>query len=493
MVSTTMKAQIYTDNTGVFAELPIIVTDEGPLEPLVDFYLDNYHVKSFSWMQKTNQAVGLLLDYMAANHKCFDEPKVMFRNFLQRLYSGTIGTDGLDPTGLYWPPRTSSSVSLIYKQLTTFSDWLVENIGAKPISPWREATSYETMLNCAATTQRRNRAFLAHAWRKATSFQAAKRTRSTLVRRPPTTALHRVKHFPDNKFLELLFRGFVIPGKKNSGNMAERLNLRDVLITILMHCGGVRISEPFHIFLQDIQVDLQDTSKAMVRIFHPSEGAAPADWKDPTGKKISGTREAYLHALYRLKPRTSYLPTHPLHAGWKGNLLDDSAGKYMHIHWNPSWAGELFLRLWRLYLLQRVTLGSLTHPFAFVTKAGNPYTIDAFRRSYNRAVERIGLVQARHLGTSPHGSRHAYGQRTVNMELNPIVIQKAFHHKSIESQLKYTEPTLETVTEIMNERTHTLNEGISAVPPDLLAYGFNDVDPLELFSGKHPKLKVFDE
>ena len=41
-----------------------------------------------------------------------------------------------------------------------------------------------------------------------------------------------------------------------------------------------------------------------------------------------------------------------IHAGWKGNLLDSKA-HFMHLHWFPTWSGELFLSLWNAYLIQR--------------------------------------------------------------------------------------------------------------------------------------------
>jgi hypothetical protein len=39
--------------------------------------------------------------------------------------------------------------------------------------------------------------------------------------------------------VDLLFKGFIVPGKQKSPRIEERLNLRDILITMLLHYGGL--------------------------------------------------------------------------------------------------------------------------------------------------------------------------------------------------------------------------------------------------------------
>jgi hypothetical protein len=72
--------------------------------------------------------------------------------------------------------------------------------------------------------------------------------------------------FPDDRFEELLFKGFCVGG---------RLDYRGILITILLHCAGFRDCEPFHLYLSDVQFDPDDRESALVRIHHPEFGAAP--------------------------------------------------------------------------------------------------------------------------------------------------------------------------------------------------------------------------
>ena len=100
MSHVTTRAKVIQDNTGVELELPVIITEHGVLMPLVDYLLEKAHARSYSWMQKVVQSVSLLLDYLSANQNCFNDPKSLFTVFAQRLHRGTVGADGLDPSGL---------------------------------------------------------------------------------------------------------------------------------------------------------------------------------------------------------------------------------------------------------------------------------------------------------------------------------------------------------------------------------------------------------
>ena len=200
-------------------------------------------------------------------------------------------------------------------------------------------------------------------------------------------------------------------------------------------------------------------------------------------------RATYLRDKYGLPPRTDYKSSHTLHAGWKGNALD-SKQHFMHVHWVPRWAGELFWKLWVFYMARRDSLNP-DHPYAFVTREGKPYSIDAFEDAHATAVKRIGLVPAKSLGTTPHGHRHAYGQHLSDLQLDAIFLKKALHHKSLESQSVYTEPDrvkLNRAIDAALARAEKAEDGAALPPPDFLAYGFKDVDPLGLFSGPNPRL-----
>lgn len=489
MTHTVVYYKVVRDNTGIHEEIPVILTEFGPLQPLIHYILKHRHVLSESNTNKLVQAVGLLIGYMEANHAAFDNPKELFNTFVQRLYSGTVGIDGNDPSGLYWDARTPAVVRVLVNHLSRFSDWMVQEYSTQQLNPWRQATRTEEQLAWAAWQHQRNRAFLGHTMSVDAAALNISRARTTLLKKTPVIDHEPVKYFPTDRMADLLFRGFIVPGKQKSPRIEERLNLRDILITMLMHYGGLRMSEPFHLFVHDVIPDDTDPGSALVKIYHPSLGQAPGDLRDAKGKPVPCNRATYLRDKYGLLPRTDYKSSHTLHAGWKGNALD-SKQYFMHVHWAPCWAGELFWKLWVFYMAQRDQLNP-DHPYAFVTREGKAYSIDAFEDAHAKAVKRIGLEPAKALGTTPHGHRHAYGQRLSDLKLDAIFLQRALHHKSLESQAVYTEPDREKLNRAIAAAllcAEKAEDGAALLPPDLIAYGFKDVDPLGLLTSPYPRL-----
>jgi site-specific recombinase XerC len=102
------------------------------------------------------------------------------------------------------------------------------------------------------------------------------RARSVLLRRNPVIDHEPVKFFSEDRMADLLFKGFIVPGKQKSLRIEERLNLRDILITMLMHYGGLRMSEPFHLYIHDVIPD----KPLLVRLW--SRSTTPVlDWPPP--------------------------------------------------------------------------------------------------------------------------------------------------------------------------------------------------------------------
>jgi hypothetical protein len=483
----TVRACIYKDIHDVYLEIPVILTETGVLRPLVDYMIKNAHNKSASWRQKLAQAVGLLIDYMSANHEYFDRPEDLFEAFVARLYTGTANSDGKDQGQLYWMGMNTPLIRQLTGQLSEFSDWMAKQQRTQPLNPWRTATKGEELLSWVAWEKRRNHSIFSHVVDYDVAALQNKRARQTLTKKSPTVDRGAVKHFPEDRIEELLFKGFIVPGKLNSPRLEERLNLRDILITMLMNFGGVRRSEPFHLFVHDVLPDPIHPERAYVRIFHPEEGLAPDDWRDATGKPIKCNRTAYLKGKYGLRPRNLHFPSDAMYAGWKGNVVE-ADGKFMPVFWFPQWAGELFLKLWVLYMAKRSRL-HCNHPFAFVTEKGKPYAINYFVGQHSRAVERIGMTPAKMLGTTPHGHRHGFGQRLTDYEIDPLARKKALHHNSMESQLVYTEPDMRKVNRMLEAATQRMESGTPLPPPNFNVYGFEDIDPLGLLTGTNPKLR----
>lgn len=236
MPSVKVKATIVEDNTGIKSQLPILVTEEGEVGSVTDYLLKmEAEGVSNTAMNGFIQVASLLLDYMDANKDLFTDPKVLFQTFAKRLYTGTIGEDGLDPSGLYWVPSSTVNVNKHIHRLTAFTDWLANKHGTEPMNPLRDATPHEQRLNYAAWYRKNQNDFLGHIADK-TVNRTIRKARAIKGRSPLTKTEDDAIAFPEMHW-ELFYK-YGIGGAKDS-----RVTLRDKLILLLMHGGGLRESE----------------------------------------------------------------------------------------------------------------------------------------------------------------------------------------------------------------------------------------------------------
>jgi Phage integrase family len=424
----TVKAKVYTDATGVYTELPALLTPAGVLEPLLDYCLYRSHDRSLVWMAKVARSVRMFLEYLQTNPAERDTYR-LFQNFAQRLYTGTFDRDtGLDPSDLCWAPRSPQDASHIITHLTDFFDWLGEmRPEAAQVNPHYAGGGFDRMTDEVAYQYRRSKAFLGHTWAaNATGAATGHRVRS---RRLPRVGRGEPPAFPEERFEELLVKGFCAAGRRD---------YRGMLITLLLHGAGFRESEPFHVYGSDVFPDPANPRTARVLIHHPAHGAAPADWRDGRGQARKGNRAAYLAHQFGLVPRTELMDRRQ--AGWKGGTHD--AAYYKQAYWFVPEYGEWFLHLWHRYL-EQVARIERNHPFAFINLNREPlgamYTLAQYNKAHAAACERIGLTVSKPLGTTPHGHRHAYGRRLKNAGIEKALIRRFMHHASLESQEVYTQ------------------------------------------------------
>lgn len=427
--SIALRTSVRFDNTGNILELPAIVTNEGILKSFLE-YLIVYRNRSRSWIDRSVFAVRLLIDYTKQNESAFDNKFELFREFANALYTGTIGNNGEDPSWLRWKPRRENDAAFLIGLITKYSDWLAEQNENKnlQINPLVTPSNYEQWLSLAAHLHKKKRAFFSHLWsnkpRNESSRYVKPRTSQVFDGKSETKAL------PEGKIDELLWNGFVRYGHETSDVIHQRLDLKHVLITMLMHYGGLRLSECFQLWVEDI-IPWDDMS-AVVKVFHPALGI------DNSSQR---SRREILNCQYGLKPRFEYPKSHSLHAGWKSPLLISETHNYFVVYWFPHSAGRTFNDLWRLYLMHQRTPDYANHPFAFTTRTGAPLSMKGYNQSFKRAVERIGLPFSKEAGTTAQAHRHSYGQALADSSVDPLVIRSAMHHKSIESQGVYTQLT----------------------------------------------------
>jgi len=448
---TVVKARVRTDATGAFVELPVLVTPVGVVEPLLDYCLSRAHDRSLEWMRKVVRSVRLFVEYLSCNELERDNYK-LFMNFAQRLYTGSFDRmNGGDPSGLGWKSMNARAARAVVSNLTEFFDYLaLTRPAAATFNPKYGGCTYDRGLDEAAYQYRRDRSFLGHTW--ATTLNNSNEPGGRVVRSTRTITTERPEPpaFPEEHFLRLMTEGFKV---------GERYDYRSMLITLLMHGAGFRESEPFHLYVSDVIPDPSNFKSAVVMIHHPSEGAAPADWRDQRGNQKKGNRTTYLRERWGLAPRHEQWGSKE--AGWKGGAHESSFGSlFFRAYWFVPAYGELFLQIWYRYL-EQLAMMNRNHPYAFVNTAreprGNPYSISQFNKAHAAAVKRIGLQVSKAAGTTPHGHRHAYGRRLAAAKVAPEFIRRFMHHSSLESQGTYTQPTQSEVLNALRTASQTLD------------------------------------
>ncbi len=433
--------KVVVDATGKQAVLPVIFTEQGLLSQFV-YYMSLHRLKSRSWQDAATFAVRLLVEFIERNKQFFDSPQALFTAFSNSLFTGTI-EDGSDPSGLFWNPRDPDEASKLIGHLTRFSDWLeiINEDASLQLNPWQTASRHEQRLNWAAHVHKRDNAFLSHLFRSPQTHQS----RAVRTNNLPIDDLTETKSFPEEKFPQLLTEGF----RRRDRDRKGAVDLRRVLITMLMHYGGLRLSEALSLWCNDVTIE---NGEVIVRVYHPEYGLAP-------DKKTN--RSTYLQKHFGLSARNRLVKAmDPLFLGWKDSLITDASRKCFEVYFSPYESAELFVHLWRAYhMKQRVKPQEPElHPYAFTNRYGQPYSHRMYRDAHSLAVERIGLVPAKGLGTTPHGHRHAYGQRLAAGKIDPIAIKNAMHHKSIDSSRVYTKPTSQDLRDQMRAADIRLSE-----------------------------------
>jgi integrase len=134
------------------------------------------------------------------------------------------------------------------------------------------------------------------------------------------------KYFPPERVMDLI---------------SATPSLRDKLYFLLLFFGGVRISEPLHLFNSDISILPDGTSRVVLG--HPQDGTY--EWMSPNKERRRGNRATFLAERYDLGPRNLLAQNHPLHAGWKGMLQDDGRRSESFVHWLREDISRLFAQL----------------------------------------------------------------------------------------------------------------------------------------------------
>lgn len=210
-----IRSIIHLDNN-IEMRIPVIFTKDGILKSYLEYALMNKN-KSHSWMDASAHAICLLVEFVEFNTTRYKYPADLFKDFSEKLFSGTVNTNGIDECGLRWPQKSIGNGNKIISYATQYSDWLCNEKdmdNKENLNPWRKATSYEQRLNWAAYSHRHSKAFLAHTWSRKSAVVENKQSRNARLRQDDrcTDGDQADNRFSDTRIDDLLHKGFVRPG-----------------------------------------------------------------------------------------------------------------------------------------------------------------------------------------------------------------------------------------------------------------------------------------
>ncbi|MEZ0192180.1 hypothetical protein AB9X41_23605 [Ralstonia solanacearum] len=330
---------------------------------------------------------------------------------------------------LAWDAVKVTTAAADVRVVSDFTDWCADNFGHAYINPLERVMIQS--LNLREQRAARFKLSFRKNWDVLYHLTPATQAAAGVVSRRPFDPMRgkRQRSFSDNKHF---------PADKVWETICKTPLVRDKLYLLLLFFGGLRMSEPLHLFASDVSV-LPD-GMARVVMGHPQDGSY--QWIASDKKKRSGHRATFLKERYGLGARNVLPESHPLHAGWKGMMADDGKRSESVVHWLREDAGRLFAQLHSEYV--KTFRGRLTdsHPYYFANvkvgeSYGRPLTLSNATKLFNRAARRVGL-STEQPGVNPHGGRHFYGFYCASILRLPIeTTQRLMHHQSAISTQDY--------------------------------------------------------
>ncbi|WP_219704207.1 site-specific integrase [Marinomonas lutimaris] len=446
---------------------------------LIDYHT-HFYGRSLSWKRNVSRSVGLFFDYCRAFNEAypdidmFSEKRKIIRHFAIAYQNGTINPNSNeDKLKLYWPPAGNNLTKKVISSLKNFIEWcviegIIEGKVARNISKINQQNTLRFIYEAQLI---KSKSILSHVINTQSLQNRIKnREDSNLIYlgKDPTGHIKSAegKIFPSHLIVPLITQGFVT-------QTGEDITAK--MYTLLLLFGALRVSEPCHLWFNDIVPKHNGSCITLLR--HPSEALTFID-----GEYIK-TRRQYL-AERGILPRNDDSNTNSYHAGWKDLKLDETKSALVwFIHES---AESLFRDMYFKYMRYRESLmrirrakGLEDHPFLFVLNdsknQGEPYSINAYNKALSRAYDRlekklgITIPRGKYSGTSPHGMRHFSGQELSDAGVDQKVIQNVLHQRSVFSQKIYTEPKMAKIASILEDaksRIANTNPGLDLLTPN---------------------------
>jgi hypothetical protein len=251
-----VKARYRSDNTGRELLLPALLTEKGLLLSHLR-YLSKKTRNGQSWRERSTFAIMVLINYINANEGLFDQTTELLESFDGALRSGTINPRDLtDPSGLFWRPRSAEDADNLIHLITDYTDWLARQpeYDTGRANPFRHATNAEQRLNWCAYYQKNDNVFLNHLRNDEDAKRRNKFIREVGRRGREPIILEEVKKFPEASISSLIDEGFIRSDRKDHPDPKMRIDYKGRALTLLMHYGGIRKSEAFHLYLTDAKI-----------------------------------------------------------------------------------------------------------------------------------------------------------------------------------------------------------------------------------------------
>ncbi|UWP88445.1 site-specific integrase [Aliiroseovarius crassostreae] len=456
--------------------------------PLLDYFKDNPGHR-LDWKRKAARSVGLFYDFCLSFQ--FDNTNSI-RNihsaalhaFIEAIQKGTIPKEGVDNSGLYWAPMSANSVAVTARHIDQFVEYACDKLRDlhkdHPLKAlYREfsappSNQAEMVGFLIASKSNSSRSFLQHLKNNEVSAKGLHRaSRRNLGYEQPVSGLRSAKHMDPSLIAKMLEVGFV--KNENAVSIYEKEDVTAKMIFLLLVGGGLRQSEPLHMWFNDFAFPLLDGNERCIPLLrHPSQAETYIMGESCSRREYLGHRG--------LVPRYE-AGSKALWVGWK-NLPMDQRTAQTEVFFIHQGLEYLFASYFRTYLNfrrelvhARIRRGESDHPFLFVSKGedrssassciGNPYSLSAFKRAWTRALDRVEkaygevVPRGKIYGTTPHGLRHFYGKTLLSAGAPQKAIQRAMHHRHILSQSVYTEPEWQEVNEALNRARSNARKPLS--------------------------------
>jgi len=391
--------------------------------------------RSLSWQRQFARATGLFYDYCIIKSTAYQNDNNVIdaiRGFVECSLAGDAE--------LGWSPSSVEVVKRNLSRILEFSKFTSDSLG-NSLLPNDGNTRLRYFYRAYEAKQNRVTSHVLDVKKIAAKLQALSTDHIYHFNRSPQGRA--IQLFPED-IIEPLFKyGFKTPHDEDLGTK---------MITALMLFGGMRNSEPFHLWFNDFSL-YPSTGELAIFLHHPSESSCNI----PPQKMM--LRKEYL--MHRgLKPRNDRATSKSYHAGWKDLAVDNQHRteiRLIHtdveqhfIHW---WSDYMHLR--ELCMKSYKEKHGFEHPFFFVKTGdkndlGAPLSIKAYLGALKRAIvrlEKLGYaVQWGYMdGVSPHPMRHWFITKLEENDVNPKIIQGLANHRNILSQEVYKGATAKQI------------------------------------------------